>query len=67
MQNTSKSIDEEFIVCIKNAEKKNDMNLVIKGNALKRRSEEAQTELKKLQEAFGILEEKRKKNEINDC
>ena len=67
MQNTSKSIDEEFIVYIKNAEKKNDMNLVIKGNALKRRSEEAQTKLKKLQEAFGILEEKRKKNEINDC
>ena len=33
------------------------MNLVIKGNPLKRRSEEV-----------GILEEKRKKkNEINDC
>ena len=37
------------------------MNLVIKGNALKRRSEEAQTELKKLQEALRLLEEKRKK------
>ena len=48
LQNTSKTLDEEFIVCIKNAEKKNDMNLVIKGNAFKRRTEEAQTELKKL-------------------
>ena len=37
------------------------MNLLIKGNALKRRSEEAQTGLKKLQEALGILEEKLKK------
>ena len=56
LQNTSKTLDEEFILCIKNAEKKNDMNLVIKGNPLKRRSEEV-----------GILEGKRKKNEINDC
>ena len=37
------------------------MNLVIKGNALKRRSEEAQAELKKLQEALGILEKKKMK------
>ena len=59
MANTSKALDEEFIVCIKNVEKKNDMNLVIKGNVLKRRSEEAQTELK-LPEALGILETKMK-------
>ena len=55
------------MVCIENAEKKNDMNLVIKGNALRRRSEEAQTELKNLQEVLGILEKKQKKIEINDC
>ena len=60
-QNTSKTLDEKFVVFIKNAGKKNDMNLVIKGNAWKRRSEEAQTELKKLQEALGVLEERRKK------
>ena len=35
------------------------MNLVIKGNALERRSEEAQTELKKILEALGILEDKK--------
>ena len=65
LQNTSKTLDEEFIVCIiKNAEKKNYLNLVIKQNALKRRSEEAQAKLKKLQQALGILKEKRKKNEI---
>ena len=67
LQNTSKALDEEFIVCIENAEKKNDMNLVIKGNALRRRSEEARTELKNLQEVLGILEKKQKKIEINDC
>ena len=61
MQNTSKTLDEEFIVCIKNAEKENDIYLVIKGSTLKRRSEKAQTELKKLQEVLGILEEKREK------
>ena len=61
LQNTSKTLDEEFIVCIKHAEKKNDMNLVIKGNSLKRRSEEVQAELKKIHEALGILKEKRKK------
>ena len=60
LQNKSKTLDGEFIVCVKNAGKKNVMNLVIKGNALKRRSEEAQTELK-LREALGILEEKGKK------
>ena len=65
MQNTSKTLDEEFIVCIiKNAEKKNDLNLVIKQNALKRRSEEAQAKLKKLQQALGILKEKREKKKM---
>ena len=36
------------------------MSLVIKGNALERRSEEAQTELKKILEALGILEDKKR-------
>ena len=68
MQNTSKALDGEFIVCIKTAEKEIDMNLVIKGNMLKSRSEEAQAEPKKLQEALGILEKtKKKKNERRDC
>ena len=62
MQNTSKTLDEEFTLrVIKNAEKKSDMNSVIKGNALKRRREEAQAKLKKLQQALGILKENRKK------
>ena len=61
LQNTSKALDGEFIVCIKTAEKEIDMNLVIKGNMLKSRSEEAQAEPKKLQEALGILEKTKKK------
>ena len=68
MQNASKTLDEEFTLCvIKNAEKKNDMNSVIKGNALKRRSEEAQAKLKNLQQALGILKENRKKRNKGDC
>ena len=62
LQSTSKTLNEEFIVSIKNAEKKNDVNLAIKGTALKRIREEAQTELKRLHEVLGILNEKRKKN-----
>ena len=66
MQNTSKALDGEFIVCIKTAEKKIDMNLVIKGNMLKSRSEEAQAEPKKLQEALGILEKTKKKKKMKE-
>ena len=37
------------------------MNLVVRADALKRRSEECAAELKKLEEALKVLEQKRKK------
>ena len=45
-----------------NAEEKNYMNLVIKGNALERRSEEAQTELKKNTGSFRNSRRRKKRN-----
>ena len=40
-QKLCKTLNSEFVSAIKLAEEKNDMTLVVKGNALKRRSEEA--------------------------
>ena len=40
LEHTRKMLDLDFVQCIKLAEEKNDMNLVKKGNALKRKSEE---------------------------
>ena len=39
------------------------MKLIIKANALKRRSEETQSDIKKLEKSLDLLESKRKKLE----
>ena len=54
-------MESEFVDCITMAEKKNDMNYVIKGNALKRESEKISQELKLLEKELLVLEEKKKK------
>ena len=51
----------EFIDCVTMAEKKNDMSYVIKGNALKRKSETTSEKLKLLEKELLVLEEKKKK------
>ena len=48
-------------VCIKNAEEKEDMSLVKKGNALKRENEETKSELDILLNEVKNLKEKRRK------
>ena len=53
-------LDEEFVTCVEKAEKENNMSLVTKANALKRKSEEKTEEIKKLEEALKVLEAKRK-------
>ena len=53
-------MDSEFVDCITMVEKKNDMNYVIKGNALKRKSEKTSEELKLLEKELLVLEEKKK-------
>ena len=54
-------MESEFVDCITMAEKKNDMNYVIKGNARKRESEKISQELKLLEKELLVLEEKKKK------
>ena len=56
-----KKLDNEFIQVIREAEGKNDMNLVIKGNSFKRKNEEKQSQVGTLEESIKILEEKRRK------
>ena len=55
------NLDNEFIQVIREAGEKNDMRLVIKGNALKRKSEEKQSQVSALEDSLEILKEKRKK------
>ena len=54
-------LDEEFIASVRDAEEKNDMLLEVKANAMKRRCEEKKVEIKELEKALAILQEKRKK------
>ena len=52
-------MEKEFTDCIKKAEARNDMSLVIKGNGLKRKSEQAKGDLKLLQDEYEKLDEKK--------
>ena len=61
LERTIKMLDSDFVECIKTAEKKNDMSLVKKGNALKRKSEETKSELDTLSDQIKVLKEKRRK------
>ena len=54
-------MESEIVDCITMAETKNDMSYIIKGNALKRKSEKTREELKLLQKELLKLEEKKKR------
>ena len=54
-------MESEFVDCTTMAEKKNYMSYVIKGNALKRKSQKTSEELKLLEKELLVLEEKKKK------
>ena len=58
---TEALLDKEFVEELKQAEIKGDINLLVKANALKRRSEECVAERKKLEEALEVLEQERRK------
>ena len=60
MQKVIYIIEKEFVYCIEKAEARNDMSLVIKGNELKR-SKQTMGELKRLQNEYEKLDEKRKR------
>ena len=61
LKQTIKMLDTDFIQCIKNAEEKDDMSLVKKGNALKRKSEETKSEIDVLLNKVKNLKEKIRK------
>ena len=61
MEKLCDSLQKDFEACMDQAEKDNDMNLVVKTNALKRARAEKLNDTKKLDETIEILNEKRKK------
>ena len=61
LKQTIKMLDTDFIQCIKSKEEKDDMSLVKKGNALKRKSEETNLKLDILLNEIKNLKEKRRK------
>ena len=54
-------MESEFVECIKQAELENNMALVIKGNGLKRKSEETKQDLSTLEKQLLELNEKKRK------
>ena len=55
------ALDKEFVELVNKAEKRNDMSLLVKGNALKRKSEEKEKEIAGITAGILILEEKKRK------
>ena len=54
-------IESEFVKCIKQAEVKNNMTLVIKGNGLKRKSGETKQDVSNFKKKLSELNEKKRK------
>ena len=54
-------MESEFVECVKQAELENSMALVIKGNGLKRKSEETKQDLSTLKKQLSELNEKNRK------
>ena len=54
-------LHSEFVSAIELAEEKNDMTLATKGNALKRKNDEAFEDANKIQEVIVLLKEKSRK------
>ena len=61
LQDLCKTFDEEFVKLMEEAEKKMDLKIVSKGNALKRKSEEKGRQMYDLNKAIAIIEQKKKK------
>ena len=53
-------LEKEFVLCVEQVEKENDISLVSKVNALKRKSEEKKEDVAKLEGTLSLLEEKKK-------
>ena len=58
---TSAMLVKEFVLCVEQAKKENDISLVSKANSLKRKSEEEMEDVAKLEGALSLPKEKKKK------
>ena len=61
LQITCKSLEAEYVASVILAEKETNMSHVIKGNTLKQRCVEIESEVTKLDETVLLLEEKKRK------
>ena len=53
-------LQNEFIQYVEEAEKKQSLSLISKATAMKRKADEKREEVTELEQALGILEQKRK-------
>ena len=53
-------LDEEFVTLVAEAEKKQDLLLITKANAMKRKFEETKSEIEQIAKALDILTKKKK-------
>ena len=59
LQDAINMMEKEFVECMENAELKNDLSFVIKGNGLKRSSDKTKEDLLLLEKEVLVLEEKK--------
>ena len=60
LKKTSEMLKGDFVKFVKEAEEKQDLVLISKANAMKRKADKKSEEIKKLEQALGISEQKRK-------
>ena len=60
LKKTSEMLKGDFVKFVKEAEEKQDLVLISKANAMKPKADKKSEEIKKLEQAFGISEQKRK-------
>ena len=60
LKKTSEMLKGDFVKFVKEAEEKQDLVLMSKANAMKPKADKKSEEIKKLEQAFGISEQKRK-------
>ena len=62
MNKVDESLEADFVLNVKNAEKKIDSSFASKANALKRKVNETKQGLEKLEEMIALLQKKTNKN-----
>ena len=60
LKKTSEMLQNDFVQYVEEAEKKQNISLISKATAMKRKADEKREEVKKLEKTLGILEQKRK-------